>query len=159
MKIEFRRVRPSDARQLEKITHAAYVKWVPAIGRRPKPMETAYADAIVKHIVEVIELRGRCIGVLELHIHPEFLLLENIAISPEMQGFGIGPRALLHCEEVARDLSKRALRLYTNKAFASNISFYEKRGFTEIREELLPDGGLLVHFEKLISGEPQGGQS
>jgi GNAT superfamily N-acetyltransferase len=118
-------------------------------------VETDYDKAIVEHLVVVVELKGRCIGLLELHVLPDHLLLENIAILPEVQGFGVGPRALSHAEEIACSLQKGALRLYTNKAFTTNLAFYVKHGFSETREEMLPDGGLLVHFEKKVAAFPR----
>ena len=69
---------------------------------------------------------------------------------PEHQGTGIGEALLRHAEDVARTLRLPELRLYTNAAFTSNISFYTRRGFREFRREPLATGGELVHMKRAI---------
>jgi len=43
------------------------------------------------------------------------------------------------------------VRLYTNKAFTSNLAFYRKLGYAIEREEALSSGGFLVHFVKSLA--------
>lgn len=119
------------------------------------PMQTDYRQAIRDHIVDVFELKGRVVGVVELHVADNSLVLENLAIAPEVQGFGLGQKALDHAEATARALKKSALRLYTNQAFQSNLAFYRRKRFVETHEEMLPDGGVLVHFERSLDAPPR----
>ena len=63
---------------------------------------------------------------------------------------GIGPYALKRVEELTVRSQKTWLRLYTNKAFLSNVGFYKKLGFKEVREEVLSDDTILAHFEKRV---------
>ncbi len=66
------------------------------------------------------------------------LLIENVAVRPDGQGEGIGDRLLRHAEVVAASPNIREIRLYTNAAFASNISFYAKRGYVEYARNTMP---------------------
>jgi ribosomal protein S18 acetylase RimI-like enzyme len=146
----FRRAGPEDAERVRDLTLTAYAKWVPVIGRRPKPMNADYDHAVNAHIVELAYLEGELAGVIELIPAPDHLLLENIAVAPAHQRKGIGRRLMAHVEALARARQVPMVRLYTNKAFTSNLEFYRKLGYTLEREEALASGGFLVHFAKSV---------
>jgi N-acetylglutamate synthase-like GNAT family acetyltransferase len=148
--MQLRRAVAADAGLVRELVRAAYAKWVPLIGREPRPMGASYDDAIARHVIDLCEVGAQVVALIELVPEPACLLVENIAVLPQQQGQGIGDALLEHAEEVARSLQLPALRLYTNAAFASNIAFYARRGFVEVRREPLAAGGELVHMERQL---------
>jgi N-acetylglutamate synthase-like GNAT family acetyltransferase len=144
----FRRATSADIAKVRELTRAAYAKWIPLIGREPKPMSADYAKAVAEHVIDLYELEGQLVGLIEVIPAPTYLLVENVAVLPGMQGNGIGNRLMQHAESVARTLQLRELRLYTNAAFTTNLSFYLRRGFEEFRREPLASGGMVVHMRK-----------
>lgn len=148
--MRFRRAVAADAGLVRDIVRAAYAKWVPLIGREPRPMTAKYDEAIAHHLIDLYEVGTYVVALIELVREPECLLVENLAVLPQQQGQGIGDALLRHAEEVARSLQLPALRLYTNAAFASNVAFYARRGFAEVRREPLAGGGELVHMQRRL---------
>jgi ribosomal protein S18 acetylase RimI-like enzyme len=80
----------------------------------------------------------------------DHLLLENIAVAPAHQRQGLGHRLMARIEALARARGLDKVRLYTNKAFDSNLAFYKKLGYAIEREEPIKGGGTLVHFVKNV---------
>lgn len=148
--LTFRRAGPDDAETVRALTHAAYAKWVPVIGRRPKPMNADYDHAVRAHLIELAYLDGELAGLIELISAADHLLLENLAVAPAQQRKGIGRRLMAHVEALARARGLKQVRLYTNKAFTTNLDFYLSLGYTLEREEPLQRGGVLVHFAKAV---------
>jgi N-acetylglutamate synthase-like GNAT family acetyltransferase len=146
----FRRATSADVKVVRDLTRAAYAKWVPLIGREPKPMLADYEQAVSHHIIELYETGGEVLALVEVIPHAQYLLIENIAVLPIRQGKGLGDLILTHAENLARSLGMDELRLYTNAAFASNIAFYARRGFHEFLREPFPTGGVTVHMKKAI---------
>ena len=145
-----RRATPADARTVRDLTRAAYAKWIPLIGREPKPMAANYDRAVVDHIIDLYEENDAPVALIEVIPQASCLLIENIAVLPTQQGKGLGDLLLIHAETIARALHLSELRLYTNAAFISNIEFYARRGFQEFRREPFPAGGVTVHMKKMI---------
>jgi len=48
-----------DAAAIRSLTREAYSKWVPVIGREPKPMQADYAEAVRNHRIDLLYLEGR----------------------------------------------------------------------------------------------------
>jgi N-acetylglutamate synthase-like GNAT family acetyltransferase len=145
-----RRAISADATTIRDLTRLAYAKWIPLIGREPKPMTVNYDRAVVDHMIDLYEINGEAVGLVEIVLQGQHLLIENIAVRPDYQGRRIGDLLLTHAETVARSLHLNELRLYTNAAFVSNIEFYARRGFQEFHREPFPAGGATVHMKKMI---------
>ena len=146
----FRRAIAADVDAIREISQAAYGKWVPVIGRKPKPMTADYAEAVTGHIIDLLEEDGRPVALVEVIPEPSHLLIENLAVLPDRHGSGIGGLLLQRAETLARSLGLNELRLYTNAKFATNITFYARRGFEEFLREPHPAGGEVVHMRKSI---------
>jgi GNAT superfamily N-acetyltransferase len=149
-KPSFRRATPADASTVREITRAAYAKWVPVIGREPKPMTANYEQAVIDHVIDLLECEGRTVGLIEVIPESSHLLIENVAVLPEWHGKGIGGLLLGQAETIARSLRLTELRLYTNAMFSTNISFYENRGFEEFQRERNAKWGGVVHMKKSV---------
>src|SRR5216683_281575 len=135
----FRRATSADASTVREITRAAYSKWIPVIGREPKPMTANYLQAVADHVIDLFEEAGRPIA-----------LIEDVAVLPDQHGKGIGGLLLKRAETIARSLGLNELRLYTNAMFAANITFYAHRGFEEFLREPHAAGGEVVHMKRAV---------
>ena len=147
-----RRAVAEDAAAVRTLTRAAYAKWVPLIGREPKPMQADYARAVREHRIDLALLLGELAGLIETIEQPDHLLIENVAVAPAFQGRGIGRRLMAHAEELATALGLPELRLYTNARFTENVALYRRLGYRLDREETGPLG-VAVYMSKPIAAQ------
>ena len=124
-----------DVLAIRALTRAAYAKWVPVIGREPVPMTADYTLAIRIHRFDLLEAEKGLIALVETIARPDHIWVENLAISPEHHGRGLGRMMLGEVERIARSLGQPEIRLLTNREFEGNVEFYERAGFTVEREE------------------------
>jgi ribosomal protein S18 acetylase RimI-like enzyme len=146
-----RRAAAADAAAVRALTRAAYAKWVPLIGREPKPMQADYERAVAEHRIDLALLNGEIAGLIETIDRPDHLLIENVAVAPAFQGRGLGRRLMAHAEHLARELGRAEIRLYTNARFAENIALYLRLGYRIDREEQSPYGAA-VYMSKPALG-------
>ena len=144
-----RRATVADASAVRDLTRAAYAKWVPVIGREPKPMTADYHAGVINHLVDLLDVDGELAALIEMIPEADHLLVENIAVSPRYQGRGYGRTLMAHAEQLAASLGFSETRLYTNKLFAENVQFYRKLGYRTDREEDFK-GGVVVHMSKRL---------
>jgi ribosomal protein S18 acetylase RimI-like enzyme len=140
---------PEDLEAIEAIVAAAYAKWVPRIGVRPRPMDDDYATVMREFDVVVAERGGEVVGLLVLRAEPDHLLIENVAVAPPQQGKGIGGELLEHAEVEARAHALDRLLLYTHEKMAENIAIYRRRGYQE-SERGTQEGFPRVFMEKFL---------
>jgi ribosomal protein S18 acetylase RimI-like enzyme len=144
-----RRATPADAPAIRDLTRAAYAKWIPVIGREPKPMTADYDRAVRAHPIDLLFADGRLAALVEMIDEGDHWLIENLAVHPDFQGRGFGKRMLAHAEHRAAEADMVEMRLYTNQRFAENIRFYLAHGYGIDREEPFK-GGYLTHMSKRI---------
>ena len=142
-----RRAEAGDAAAVRELTRSAYAKWVPLIGREPKPMQADYDEAVRKHRIDLLHVDGKLAALIETIDEPDHLLVESVAVAPAFQGRGLGRKLMAHAEGLAASLGYREIRLYTNKLFAENVQLYLKLGYRVDREEIVP-AGTVVHMSK-----------
>ncbi len=142
-----RRARPSDVEDIRALVREAYAKWVPRIGREPKPMTADYDRAVVEHRLDLLLVDGELAGVIETVDEGDTLLIENVAVSPRFQRQGLGRRLLAHAEQLARDLGRPRIRLLTNQRFEENVLLYRRLGYAIDRQEDL-GVAIAVHMSK-----------
>jgi GNAT superfamily N-acetyltransferase len=140
---------PTDARAIRELTRDAYAKWVPVIGREPKPMTADYAEAVRKHRIDLLYVDGALAALIETIPQIDHLLIENVVVSPPFQGRGLGRKLMAHAERVAASLGHEIVRLYTNKLFVEYVQLYSKLGYQVDREEEFT-GGIVVHMSKSV---------
>ncbi|CAN5577777.1 GNAT family N-acetyltransferase [soil metagenome] len=136
-----------DAAAIAELTRVAYTKWVPLIGRKPRPMTVDYSLAVQSHRFDLLHCDSVLAGLIETVVEDDCLLIENVAVRPDFQGRGFGKTLLAHAESLAREAGFHRMRLYTNRMFAVNIALYESLGYVTEREETL-EHGVLVHMAK-----------
>lgn len=149
--LELRQAGEEDASAIRELTRAAYAKWVPVIGREPKPMMADYAEAVRSHRIDLLYADGELAALIETIPEADHLLIENIAVLPAFQGRGLGRRLMAHAEQVALSLGHDEIKLYTNKRFIENVQLYRKLGYRIDREEEFK-GGVVIHMSKSICG-------
>ncbi len=134
------------------LVRAAYAKWVPLIGREPKPMTADYDKAVRDHLVLVVEASGRLDAAIELIPAADHVLVENVAVAPTAQGRGLGTQMMAVAERVAADFGVKEMRLYTNARFTENIVLYEKLGYAIYERIAIPNVGEAVWMRKRLDG-------
>ena len=147
--LELRRALPADAEAVRALTRQAYAKWVPLIGREPKPMQADYDRAVREHRIDLAYRGGVLAGLIETVEQSDHLLIENVAVSPALQGRGIGRALLAHADRLAEALGYGEVRLYTNQRFGENVMLYLRLGYRIDREETLA-AGTAVHMSKPV---------
>lgn len=129
--IDVRPATEADLSTVRQIAQDAYGGYPAAIGVRPMPLDADYAAQISAGEVWVLTIDERVRGFAVLQPRTDHLLLENVAVTPELQGTGLGSRLLATAENHARELGLDQVRLYTNQAMTQNIVFYARRGYRE----------------------------
>jgi GNAT superfamily N-acetyltransferase len=148
-RVELRRAVVADAAAIRELTRTAYAKWVPLIGREPKPMTADYAAALAHHRVDLLHVDGSLAALIETIREADHLLVENVAVLPAFQGRGLGRRLMTHAEDLARTEGLGEIRLYTNQRFAENVALYRRLGYVVDREEDV-GVGVAVHMSKRL---------
>ncbi|WP_127501005.1 GNAT family N-acetyltransferase [Actinoplanes solisilvae] len=120
-----------DAASVRRLVDLAFMPYIPRVGGKPVPMLADY-DAVVAagHCWVAVDAE-RVVGMMHLEPADDHLVVETLAVDPEVRGQGVGGRLLALAEEQARSLGVPELRLYTHEAMTENLAYYPRRGFTE----------------------------
>lgn len=148
--LTLRRAMAADAAAVRALTRAAYAKWVPVIGREPKPMTANYQTAVRLNRIDLAHDDGELAGLIETIDRSDHLLIENVAVAPERHGQGIGRALMAHAEAIARAAGYRDVRLYTNQRFEANVQLYLRLGYAIDREET-SELGVTVYMSKRLA--------
>jgi ribosomal protein S18 acetylase RimI-like enzyme len=140
----------TDADAIRDLVRAAYARWVPLIGREPRPMLVDYAQAIRQHRIDLLVDGAEIVGLIETALRDDHLWIENVAVSPAEQGRGHGRRLLAHAEQLAVAAGRGELRLLTNAAFESNVALYRRVGYDVTHCEPFM-GGTTLYLSKILS--------
>ena len=149
MRFTLRRAVAADAAAVRAVVRDAYAKWVPVIGREPKPMTANYNTAMRLNRVDLAHVEGELAGLIETIDRSDHLLIENVAVAPQRHGQGLGRALMAHAETVARAAGYREVRLYTNRRFEANVQLYLRLGYSIDREEEGPLG-VTVYMSKSL---------
>ncbi len=147
--IEIRPAVGDDAATCQSLVRAAYQHYVARIGREPRPMLDDYDSLIATGEVWVAHDDDDLVAVLVLQTAADHVLIENVAVSPDRQGTGLGSTLLAFAEQHALARGLAEVRLYTNEAMTENLGYYSRRGFVETHRS--GDSGLRrVFFTKQV---------
>jgi GNAT superfamily N-acetyltransferase len=94
-------------------------------------MNDDYQERIAEGVVRVLTTQDQVVGLLVLLPKADYLLLDNVAVTPERQGSGLGRRLIAFAEAEALRLGYTEVRLYTNVAMHENLAIYNKLGYQE----------------------------
>lgn len=126
-----RQAEPGDRTVIERIVRDAYLRYIPRIGRPPAPVNDDYQARISEGVVSVLTIQDEVAGLVVLLPKTDYLLLDNVAVTPERQGSGLGRRLVAFAEAEALRLGYAEIRLYTNIAMHENLAIYTKLGYQE----------------------------
>ena len=121
----------SELPAIEAIIRDAYTPYISRIGRKPGPMLDDYSALIRDGRIHVADVDGRALGLVVIIPQADAMLLDNVAVSPDSQGVGVGRRILEFVEQTAIDAGFGFVKLYTNEAMSENIALYTRRGYEE----------------------------
>ena len=145
-------IRPAvegDVPAIEALVREAYAMYVPRIGREPAPVTADHAGLVAAGRTSVVEADGEVAGVIVLIPGSDHLVVENVAVSPRMQGRGPGRELMAFAERRAAELGMAELRLYTNQLMTENLALYPALGYTETGRRV-EDGFARIYFSKRI---------
>jgi ribosomal protein S18 acetylase RimI-like enzyme len=142
-----RRARPEDVGAVRALVEDAYAKYVPRIGMRPLPMDDDYEARVARG--EAWLIGDPLDAVLVLVPADGYLLVDNVAVRPELQGRGLGRALLAFAEERARADGLDELRLYTNEKMTENRALYTRLGYEEMAAETI-EGRHAVWMRKAL---------
>lgn len=148
-----RRAQDADVPAIADLVRRAFDKYVSRIGKPPAPMVADYHRAVRTSRVWVLQQHGGdggIVAVLVTENRGDHLLLDSIAVDPDVQGGGYGARLLERAEQDARELGLTEIRLYTNQAMTENLTYYPRHGYTE-RGRGRRDGFDRVFFAKPVA--------
>ena len=148
--IELRHASEADVEDIANLTRAAYAKWIPAIGREPKPMAADYRAVVRSNRFDLLYLDGTLAALIETIDQGDGLLIENLAVLPEFQRRGLGSRLMLHAEDIARSLGHERIWLYTNRRFTGNVELYVRLGYQVDSEEPIDAGMMRTNMSKRV---------
>ena len=104
----------ADVPAVGEIVDHAYRHYIARIGKPSGPMLDDYATRVSEGSVWVLEEGALIVAMIALVPAPNYLLLENIAVSPARQGLGLGRRLLAFAEDEALRRGYSEIRLYTH---------------------------------------------
>lgn len=113
------------------IVHAAYVGYQTSIGTTPGPMLDDYDDLVARKRFYVLEEGGDILGLVVLIPEDRTMLLDNVAVRPDVQGRKLGSRLIAFAEQQARAAGYDSIRLYTQELMTENRARYAHLGFVE----------------------------
>jgi ribosomal protein S18 acetylase RimI-like enzyme len=127
-------IRPAtaaDVPAIAEIVDQAYRHYIARIGKPPGPMLDDYVARVSEGAVWVLDEGAVIAAIIVLLPAPNYLLLDNIAVSPTRQGLGLGRRLLAFAEDEALRRGYREIRLYTHETMVQNQRLYTSIGYEE----------------------------
>ena len=138
-----------DVPAIEALVREAYEPYIARIGRPPGPLGDDYAAIVASGRALVARRSGTVVGLLVLSLHPDHLLIENVAVAASERGTGLGTALLGIADERAREAGVAEVRLYTHEKMTENVAYYPRRGFVETGRRT-ENGFSRVFFAKRV---------
>ncbi|MEO8288216.1 MAG: GNAT family N-acetyltransferase [Chloroflexota bacterium] len=150
--MEIRQAQTGDAEVLHGIVQAAFGEYRGVLAVPPSALgETLeeVREAVLGGQVLVAWDGDRAVGTVRYEVQPEHLYVGRLAVLPEYRGHSIGAALMGYLEELAPRLGLRRMRLGTRASMEKNIVFYERLGYTIVKQEPHTSGpDVWVWFEK-----------
>ena len=121
----------ADVPAIADIVDQAYRHYTARMGKPPGPMFDDYAARVLEGVVWVLEEGAAVAAIIVLLPTTDYLLLDNIAVSPARQGLGLGRRLLAFAEAEALRRGYCEIRLYTHQTMVENQRLYASIGYEE----------------------------
>lgn len=147
--LSLRRAVPDDAKGVQELIAAAFVRHAPALGRTPRPMLADYGLAVRAHQVWIVRESASLVAALELVPGKGYLAVQTLAVRPDRQRRGLGRALMRLAEEEARRQGRNLLKLQTPESMTESVALCETLGFLETRRQSYWDSQI-IHLEKAL---------
>ncbi|MEV8213180.1 GNAT family N-acetyltransferase [Leifsonia sp. NPDC077715] len=97
----------------------------------------------------LVARREGVVGLLVSSVHPDHVLVENVAVAAAERGTGLGARLLAIADDQARAHGLGEVRLYTHETMTENLAYYPRRGFVETGRRT-ENGFSRVFFTRIV---------
>jgi ribosomal protein S18 acetylase RimI-like enzyme len=129
--IEVRPARPDDVPGITACVCSAYSPYVERIGKQPGPMLEDYSQVTRERQVHVATRANSIVGVVVLMVTDEGFYLDNVAVSPAVEGMGVGRLLLELAEREARRQGHDSIYLATHELMTENRALYARIGYVQ----------------------------
>ena len=126
-----RKARASDLAGIQACVEASYGHYIDELGEKPGPLLDDYRAMLKDHHVWVFEKGERILGLLILIEKETYILLDNVAVHPDIQGQGVGKQLMRLAELESEKLGYDEIQLYTHEKMLGNQARYKKLGYVE----------------------------
>lgn len=148
--IDIRPATIADLDDMNACVQAAYAPYIERMGKRPAPMDDDLAGRIADGTAYVAHIDGRFAGTVMMWAEDDHWYLDNIAVSEDARGTGVGGAMLAAAERAAIDAGFDEIRLYTNIKMTENLTYYPRRGYVETHRSD-ESGFMRVYFAKRLT--------
>jgi ribosomal protein S18 acetylase RimI-like enzyme len=164
--VEVREARPEEHAEAGEVTALAYREYV-------RPGEVAWEDyleriadvaarARVATVLVAVE-DGRVLGSATLELGarieggdpplaPDEASVRMLGVHPDARGRGVARALMDACFDLARDAGRARVSLETTQRMTAAQAMYAHMGFVRGPDRVFPDGFVLLHFERDVSG-------
>ncbi|MEM6422471.1 MAG: GNAT family N-acetyltransferase [Pseudomonadota bacterium] len=144
---------PADIPAMADLARAAYARYVPRLGgAEPPAMRPDFDTAIETGCAWVVDADEGLAAYLLCAETEAAWVIDNLAVAPTHQGYGLGRRLLDMAEDEGRRRGFTEVRLLTNLVMTENQAIYAARGYRETaRETILGGSQTRLHYAKPLS--------
>lgn len=133
MNIEIRSALVEEADAIKQLINMTNDHYIERLGMLSAPMLDFLPKVIQDFNVTVACKNSGIVGILVLKIESMGVLLDNMAVHPEYQGYGIGKKLIAIAQERAINLRFSCITFYTHEKMIENIDLYQQLGYRETK--------------------------
>jgi ribosomal protein S18 acetylase RimI-like enzyme len=165
--MEFRLARPDEYAEAGRVTALAYREFVPedapngwtdyldriadVPGRAPRTtIVVAVEDGTVLGSA-TLEIDGRTEEEDDRALDPDEAHIRMLGVDPAARGRGVAKGIMAECERIALDAGRTRMTLNTTSIMQAAQSMYESLGYRKLTDEMLPNGFVLMSYQKSLS--------
>jgi GNAT superfamily N-acetyltransferase len=130
--------------------YTAYRDYIPLLGKTPPTFLEDFDSHVELGNLWLLDHNGSIDAMVVLTPSDNHMLLQTMAVDPNLQGQGLGQLLLQFAEYKTLECGFHDLRLYTNSLMTRNVKIYSKWGFRQIGIESYK-WGERIHMRKIIS--------
>jgi GNAT superfamily N-acetyltransferase len=139
----------ADLPRVHEVIAAAYAKYRTRMEILPAPVLRDYTGPVQQGLLWVVG--DPVMGLASLIPETDALLIENVAVHPDVQGTGLGRRLLEFAEQEAARHGLTRVRLYTHEVMTESQAVYARLGYQEVRRAT-EDGYRRIFLAKDLAG-------
>lgn len=145
----FRQATIMDMSEVWRLVYTAYRDYIPLLGKTPPTFLEDFDTHVELGNLWLLVRSGSCDAMVVLTPKLDHMLLQTMAVDPNLQGQGLGQQLLAFAEYKTREQGLCDIRLYTNSLMERNVRIYTKWGFKQVGTEPYK-WGERIHMRKII---------